>query len=298
MTKDWREKPRRSASSPRATRRFSSQSCDGTEPAKVGSRSRPHRRAHEQHRGARSGGCPLGHVRARRNEARLRRSRRSAPWNIVPTAAGLVLVDWEESRFEDDPLFDLSHYVTRGSTPPRLAARDCRSPADQAGIGRMAVPRRDRPRSEVGRGAPPALPPTCGPANAVGTGSQLPSGDDGRACCRGTCAYPDEMAPGSLRILQVHNRYRQLGGEDAVVTAEADLLRSSGHEVIEHFVSNPTGSAAAAAALAAAPWNPASAGDARRRSFPARPTWLTCTTRGSVFRRRCSVPCTDPRFRW
>jgi hypothetical protein len=36
-----------------------------------------------------------------------------APWNIVPTVAGLVLVDWEESRFEDDPLFDLSHYVTR-----------------------------------------------------------------------------------------------------------------------------------------------------------------------------------------
>jgi hypothetical protein len=36
-----------------------------------------------------------------------------APWNIVPTATGLVLIDWEESRFEDDPLFDLSHYVTR-----------------------------------------------------------------------------------------------------------------------------------------------------------------------------------------
>jgi hypothetical protein len=36
-----------------------------------------------------------------------------APWNIVPTAAGLVLVDWEDSRFDDDPMFDLSHYVTR-----------------------------------------------------------------------------------------------------------------------------------------------------------------------------------------
>ena len=36
-----------------------------------------------------------------------------APWNIVPTATGLVLVDWEESRFDTDPLFDLAHYVTR-----------------------------------------------------------------------------------------------------------------------------------------------------------------------------------------
>jgi aminoglycoside phosphotransferase (APT) family kinase protein len=36
-----------------------------------------------------------------------------APWNIVPTATGLVLVDWEASRFDSDPLFDLAHYVTR-----------------------------------------------------------------------------------------------------------------------------------------------------------------------------------------
>jgi glycosyltransferase involved in cell wall biosynthesis len=62
-----------------------------------------------------------------------------------------------------------------------------------------------------------------------------------------------------LRILQVHNRYRQLGGEDGVVAAEADLLRQYGHEVIEHFVSNPSGGIGAAATLAMAPWNPASA---------------------------------------
>jgi len=36
-----------------------------------------------------------------------------APWNIVPTADGLALVDWEDGRFEDDPLHDLAHYVTR-----------------------------------------------------------------------------------------------------------------------------------------------------------------------------------------
>jgi len=36
-----------------------------------------------------------------------------APWNIVPTANGPALVDWEDSRFDDDPLHDLAHYVTR-----------------------------------------------------------------------------------------------------------------------------------------------------------------------------------------
>jgi len=36
-----------------------------------------------------------------------------APWNIVPTESGLVLVDWEDSRFDEDPLYDLAHYVTR-----------------------------------------------------------------------------------------------------------------------------------------------------------------------------------------
>ena len=64
---------------------------------------------------------------------------------------------------------------------------------------------------------------------------------------------------GPLRVLQVHNRYRLLGGEDGVVEAEAELLRSSGHEVIQHFANNPTGAIPAAAALARAPWNPSSA---------------------------------------
>ena len=36
-----------------------------------------------------------------------------APWNIVPTNGGIALVDWEDSRFEEDPLYDLAHYVTR-----------------------------------------------------------------------------------------------------------------------------------------------------------------------------------------
>jgi glycosyltransferase involved in cell wall biosynthesis len=35
-----------------------------------------------------------------------------------------------------------------------------------------------------------------------------------------------------LKILLVHNFYRQAGGEDRVFTAEADLLRAAGHEVV------------------------------------------------------------------
>jgi glycosyltransferase involved in cell wall biosynthesis len=41
-----------------------------------------------------------------------------------------------------------------------------------------------------------------------------------------------------VRILLVHNRYLQRGGEDAVFEAECDLLRAAGHEVFEHVLSN------------------------------------------------------------
>jgi glycosyltransferase involved in cell wall biosynthesis len=37
-----------------------------------------------------------------------------------------------------------------------------------------------------------------------------------------------------MRILLVHNRYLQSGGEDAVYAAECELLRRMGHEVIEY----------------------------------------------------------------
>jgi glycosyltransferase involved in cell wall biosynthesis len=40
------------------------------------------------------------------------------------------------------------------------------------------------------------------------------------------------------KILIVHNSYRQRGGEDEVVTAEADLLRARGHEVLLYRASN------------------------------------------------------------
>lgn len=34
-----------------------------------------------------------------------------------------------------------------------------------------------------------------------------------------------------MKILVVHNRYRQAGGEDTVVCAENDLLKRNGHDV-------------------------------------------------------------------
>ena len=37
-----------------------------------------------------------------------------------------------------------------------------------------------------------------------------------------------------MRVLLAHNAYQQRGGEDAVVDAEAELLRSRGHEVLEY----------------------------------------------------------------
>ncbi|HID22078.1 MAG TPA: glycosyltransferase family 1 protein, partial [Planctomycetaceae bacterium] len=41
-----------------------------------------------------------------------------------------------------------------------------------------------------------------------------------------------------MRVLVVHNRYREAGGEDAVFRAEAALLRSRGHEVVEFVEDN------------------------------------------------------------
>ena len=63
----------------------------------------------------------------------------------------------------------------------------------------------------------------------------------------------------ALTVLQIHNRYRQGGGEDTVVEKEAALLRKAGHTVIEHNTVNPSGTIPAATSLLAAPWNPRAA---------------------------------------
>src|SRR4029077_20722181 len=41
-----------------------------------------------------------------------------------------------------------------------------------------------------------------------------------------------------MRVLILHNRYREPGGEDAVVTSECDLLRARGLDVIHYQVTN------------------------------------------------------------
>ena len=63
----------------------------------------------------------------------------------------------------------------------------------------------------------------------------------------------------ALKILQIHNHYREGGGEDTVVGKEAAVLRSAGHTVIEYHVDNPTELFGAATSLLVSPWNPAAA---------------------------------------
>ena len=63
-----------------------------------------------------------------------------------------------------------------------------------------------------------------------------------------------------MRILSLHCKYRQPGGEDAVAAAEAQLLRSRGHTVREYVASNrpsATGTSwlTTLSSLAASAWN-------------------------------------------
>ena len=46
------------------------------------------------------------------------------------------------------------------------------------------------------------------------------------------------MSQAKLKVLMVHNRYRQPGGEDVVMDSEAAMLRERGHEVLEYRRSN------------------------------------------------------------
>lgn len=41
-----------------------------------------------------------------------------------------------------------------------------------------------------------------------------------------------------MKILVVHNRYQQLGGEDSIVATEAELLKSYGHDVYHYYADN------------------------------------------------------------
>ena len=59
-----------------------------------------------------------------------------------------------------------------------------------------------------------------------------------------------------MKVLQIHTRYREPGGEDTVVEAEAALLETAGHTVVRYEAVNPQG-ARTAPALALSAWNPA-----------------------------------------
>ena len=58
-----------------------------------------------------------------------------------------------------------------------------------------------------------------------------------------------------MKVLQIHSRYREFGGEERVVENDAALLREAGHEVLTHEVPNPSRAFPAAASLAASSWN-------------------------------------------
>jgi glycosyltransferase involved in cell wall biosynthesis len=74
-----------------------------------------------------------------------------------------------------------------------------------------------------------------------------------------------------MRVLQLHTRYRQAGGEDQVVAAEAEVLRAAGHEVEQLVVENPDSPGPAAAALVSSPWNARSRRAVERAAVRFRP---------------------------
>lgn len=74
-----------------------------------------------------------------------------------------------------------------------------------------------------------------------------------------------------MRVIQIHTRYRQQGGEDSVVDYEFERLRSAGHEVARHERFNPTTPLAAAGSMAVAISNPLAASAARRAVATFRP---------------------------
>jgi glycosyltransferase involved in cell wall biosynthesis len=58
-----------------------------------------------------------------------------------------------------------------------------------------------------------------------------------------------------MRVLQLHSAYRQPAGEDAVVRAEATLLREAGHEVSQVLARSPSATLPTLRLLAKSSWN-------------------------------------------
>lgn len=100
-----------------------------------------------------------------------------------------------------------------------------------------------------------------------------------------------------LKVLVLHNRYREPGGEDSVVDAEVALLRGGGHVVHLHDVRNPAGGSAVPA-LVAAPWNRRSAGRVEQLLAKVQPdvvhvhnTWFQLSPAVVAAVTRRGVPC-------
>jgi glycosyltransferase involved in cell wall biosynthesis len=105
----------------------------------------------------------------------------------------------------------------------------------------------------------------------------------------------DHLNP--MRVLQIHARYRESGGEDRVVEAEADVLRGAGHEVQLVEGRNAEGTPRAAAQLAASLWNPISQRRVARALASFRPdvvhvhnTWFSLTPAVILTAARAGAP--------
>jgi glycosyltransferase involved in cell wall biosynthesis len=99
------------------------------------------------------------------------------------------------------------------------------------------------------------------------------------------------------RVLQIHTKYREPGGEDAVADRERRLLEENGHEVLAVRLSNAEGGARAAMQLGTYGWSPVTASRLMRIAREARPevahlhnTWyaLSPTVLGSL--KRAGIP--------
>ena len=78
-----------------------------------------------------------------------------------------------------------------------------------------------------------------------------------------------------MKVLVVHNRYREPGGEDRVVDVESALLKRHGHEVLQYIVDNTGVDETQPIRLAARTvWNPVSHGDVRGLIAAERPDLL------------------------
>jgi glycosyltransferase involved in cell wall biosynthesis len=89
---------------------------------------------------------------------------------------------------------------------------------------------------------------------------------------------PALLRSDQLKVLFVHNRYQQRGGEDVVFETDRDLLRAHGHEVVEFVLTNDAiqGAGTAVSAAVSALWNGEVHAEVRRLIRKHRPHVVHC----------------------